>query len=116
MAGEASAGKGDFAAYASLASRYTLAVQKAEGKPIDDMEAALRAACLTGAWAKGVQNPEQANGPVIRLSPGDVDEAILEMLQPESLIGSNVSGGQVPSGFLRVEAFGKGYLEGRDAC
>src|SRR5690606_11618026 len=116
MSGEGSTGKGDFAAYASVASRYTLAVQKAEGKSIDDMDAALRTACLTSAWARGVQNPEQTSGSVIRLSPGDVDEAILEMLQPESLIGSNVRGDQVPSGFLRVEAFGKGYLEGATAC
>lgn len=116
IAGTPSEGKGDFASWASVASRYTLAVQKANGEPIDDDMAALRAACLTGAWARGAQNPEQTDGPAIRLAPGDVDEAILEMLQPKSLIGSNVKGDQVPSGFLRVEAFRTGYLEGAPNC
>src|SRR5690606_16480680 len=40
MSGEGSTGNGDFAAYAWVASRSTRAVQKAEGKSIDDMDAA----------------------------------------------------------------------------
>lgn len=116
ISGEISEGKGDFAAFASIASRYTLAVQKAGGLSIDDDMAALRTACMTGGWSKAIQDPEKVDGPAIRLAPGDVDEAILEMLQPKSLIGSNVKGDQVPSGFLRVEAFRKGYLDGLDSC
>lgn len=114
--GQASKGKGDFAAWGSIASRYALAVQKANGEPIDDAMAAMRTACLTGHWAKAAQNPAGTDGPQIELAPGDVDEAILEMLQPKSLIGSNVTGGQVPSGFLRVEAFRKGFLQGAATC
>lgn len=113
--GQPSKGKGDFGAFASFISRYTLAVQKADGKAIDTPMAALRTACLTGSWAKAIENPA-ADGPTIRLSPGDVDEAVVEMLQPKSLIGSDVNGQQVESGFLRVQAFRDGYLKGAAHC
>ncbi|MPY96692.1 MAG: aminopeptidase [Actinophytocola sp.] len=110
-----STGQGDFAAWASIASRYTLSVQEADGLPLDGPLTGLRTACLVGSWAGAANQPRQVDK-VVRLSPGDVDEAVLEMLQPDSLIASDVDGASVPSGFLRIEAFRVGYTNGPDTC
>lgn len=113
--GGESKGKGDFAAFASVASRYALAVQKATGGSLADENTGLRAACLVGAWAGNANRPRPVK-PIIRLSPGDLDEAILEMLQPRSLIASDVNGIPVPNGFARIEALRTGYNAGAAPC
>jgi predicted metalloprotease len=105
-------GLGDFAAFAEIASRYALAVQKGLGAPLDDEQAGLRTACLTGAWASLTNKPGQK----LRLSVGDLDEAVAELLQDKSLIAADVNGKQVKSGFARVEAFRRGFTEGSDPC
>jgi predicted metalloprotease len=105
-------GLGDFAAFAEIASRYALSVQKTIGAPLDDEKAGLRTACLTGAWA-GFTNEE---GQELRLAIGDLDEAVAELLQEESLIAADVKGKQVESGFARVEAFRRGFIEGSGPC
>jgi predicted metalloprotease len=104
-------GLGDFAAFAEIASRYVLAIQKAKDAPLDDEQAGLRTACLTGAWAKYTNTKGE-----LRLAVGDLDEAVAELLQEHSLIAADVNGKQVKSGFARVEAFRRGYLEGSDPC
>jgi predicted metalloprotease len=108
---EDSGGLGDFAAFAEIASRYSLAIQKSIGAPLDDEQAGLRTACLTGAWA-GYTNEEGE----LRLAVGDLDEAVAELLQEESLIAADVNGKQVESGFARVEAFRRGFMEGSGPC
>ncbi|MGH3452241.1 MAG: neutral zinc metallopeptidase [Haloechinothrix sp.] len=113
--GKDSAGRGDFAAFASVASRYALAVQKAGGAKLDDANTGLRSACLVGAWAGAANRPRPVDK-IIRLSPGDLDEAILEMLQPKSLIASDVNGIPVPNGFARIEALRIGYNQGVEPC
>lgn len=113
--GNGSSGQGDFAAWASIASRYTLSVQEADGLPLEGPLTALRTACLVGSWAGAANQPRQVDK-VVRLSPGDVDEAVLEMLQPASVIASDVDGESVASGFLRIEAFRVGYNTGPDTC
>lgn len=107
-------GLGDFAAFAEIASRYTLSIQKSMGLPLDDDQAGLRTACLTGAWA-GFTN-EDAQDRRLRLAIGDLDEAVAELLQKESLIAADVNGKQVESGFARVEAFRRGFMEGSGPC
>ena len=108
---------GDFAAFAEIASRYVLAVQKAQKTPLTDANAGLRTACLTGAWA-GVARHRFADGPQqqLLLGPGDLDEAVAELLSPHSLIAADVNGKQVPSGFARVQAFQIGFLQGSKDC
>ncbi len=115
--GVGSASLGDFAAFAEIASRYVLAVQKAQKTPLTDANAGLRTACLTGAWA-GVTRHRFANGPQqqLLLGPGDLDEAVAELLAPHSLIAADVNGKQVPSGFARVQAFQIGFLQGSKDC
>lgn len=108
-------GLGDFAAYAEVASRYVLAVQQGVGLPLDDQNAALRTACLVGTWAN-TAGQEGQEGPTLRLSAGDLDEAIAELLKPKSLIAADVNGHQVPNGFSRVKALREGYMNGSAVC
>ncbi len=99
-------GIGDFAAFAEIASRYALAVQQAAGLPLRGVAAAGRTACLTGFWAGTIT---AGRGAPLTLSPGDLDEAVAEMLAPESLIAADVDGRSIPSGFARVQAFREGF-------
>ncbi len=111
------AGIGDFAAFAEIASRYTLAIQKQIGADLDGPGAGLRTACLTGAWTRETvdKDPNQ-DDKKLHLAVGDLDEAVAELLQEDSLIAADVNGKQVPSGFVRVEAFRRGYIEGSAPC
>lgn len=110
-------GLGDFAAYTEVASRYALAVQKYLGIPLDDKNAGLRTACLTGAWA-GVIRHHTSTNPMkqLLLGPGDLDEAVAELLSPTSRIAADINGTQVPSGFARVQSFQDGFLQGSTVC
>ncbi|QFZ22913.1 neutral zinc metallopeptidase [Saccharothrix syringae] len=105
-------GIGDFAAFAEIASRYALSIQKATGYSLEGPAAGLRTACLTGAWA-GKTTAEQAR---LKLSSGDLDEAVAELLADKSLIAADVNGTVVPSGFARVEAFRDGFFDGAGRC
>ncbi|WP_137725165.1 metallopeptidase [Prescottella subtropica] len=109
---------GDYSAYVLLASRYTLAVQKASGMSLSGPQTALRAACLSGAVTAALSpgNPRAADiAARVWLSPGDLDEAISGLLS-DGLAASDVDGVTVPSGFSRVDAFRTGVLGGQDAC
>ena len=111
------AGLGDFAAFAEIASRYTLAIQRSIGADLTDENAGLRTACLTGAWtAFTVDKDPNTDDKKLHLAVGDLDEAVAELLQDNSLIAADINGKQVESGFARVEAFRRGYIEGSDPC
>ncbi|QRP46891.1 neutral zinc metallopeptidase [Amycolatopsis sp. FDAARGOS 1241] len=99
-------GLGDFAAFAEVASRYALSVEKDSGLRLDVPSTGQLTACLTGMWA-GTLTPDKKGA--LELSPGDLDEAIAELLSPKSVIASDASGTAVPSGFARVEAFRAGF-------
>lgn len=111
MKGRDPGGMGDFAAFSEVAARYALGIQKGVGASIDNANAGLRTACLVGAWAAFTNRPGE-----LRLSAGDLDEAIADLLQPESLVSADVNGKRPDSGFDRVEALRKGYLEGSSVC
>lgn len=115
--GVSDTGLGDFAAFAEVASRYVLSVQHSLGIPLDDRNAGLRTACLTGAWS-GVIRHRFSDGPTqqLLLGPGDLDEAVAELLTPNSLIAADVNGARVPAGFARVSAFQVGFLQGSKVC
>ncbi|MGW4464945.1 neutral zinc metallopeptidase [Micromonospora sp. NPDC004704] len=100
--GRRGGGIGDFAAFAEVASRYALSLQRAAGYPLRGLAAGQRTACLTGVWAGSIV---AGRGAALQLSPGDLDEAVAEMLTADSLIAADVDGASVPSGFARVEAF-----------
>ncbi|MDA3628633.1 neutral zinc metallopeptidase [Saccharopolyspora sp. WRP15-2] len=112
-------GYGDFAAYAQVASRYALSVQKAAGLPLDDPAAGLRTACMVGAWSGLlVEDPIGKRNPVgsLRVVADDIDEGVSALLGEDGLIAADVNGDQVPVGFARVEAFRVGVQEGMSPC
>ncbi|PXY20727.1 neutral zinc metallopeptidase [Prauserella muralis] len=109
---DSAGGLGDFAAFAEIASRYVQGIQKGVGASLDNANAGLRTSCLVGAWAGVLSGP----GNTLRLSSGDLDEAIAELLQPRSLLAADVNGRPVASGFARVESLRVGYLEGSASC
>ena len=104
-------GMGDFAAFSEIASRYALGIQQGVGASVDNPNAGLRTACLVGAWAKVASGPGK-----LRLSSGDLDEAIAELLQPDSLVSADINGVRPANGFQRVEALRRGYLETSSVC
>jgi len=109
---------GDFAAFGLVASRYVLAVQRGVGLGLHGNEAGLRTACLVGVWAGlHIETPFGGRNPLgtLRLAPGDLDEAVAALLK-DGLIASDVDGASVPSGFVRVEAFRIGFLQGAAPC
>ncbi|WP_086819320.1 aminopeptidase [Allokutzneria sp. NRRL B-24872] len=110
---------GDFAAFGEIASRYVLSVQKAVGMKLTGEVAGLRTACMVGNWAGSLlQRPYGGRNPVgtLRISPGDLDEAITQLLTENTGMAADVNGKGVPSGFARVEAFHVGFLDGISAC
>ncbi|TXI64451.1 neutral zinc metallopeptidase [Mycolicibacterium mageritense] len=107
---------GDNTAYSVVTSRYMLAVQHARGASLDDAEAALRTACLTGlATAKLSKTTSLADGDSLVLTAGDVDEAVSGILT-NGLAASDVNGESVPSGFSRIDAFRLGVLGDQERC
>lgn len=111
----ADAGLGDFAVFSEVASRYVQGIQQGVGAPTEGGQAGLRTACLVGAWAKFANNPDD-NDSSLYLSPGDLDEAIAELLQPRSLLAADINGHRVANGFARIEALRNGYLKGSSVC
>lgn len=107
---------GDNTAFSVLISRYALALQHARGLVLDNAEAALRTACLTGVGtAKMIQPVNLPNGDTILLTAGDIDEAVSGILT-NGLAASDVNGESVPSGFARIDAFRVGILGDEQRC
>jgi predicted metalloprotease len=112
-----SALSGDNSAYSVLMSRYLMAVQHQQpGLILDNAEAGLRTACLTGVattrLADGVHTP---NGNTVALTAGDVDEAVAGLLT-NGLAAGDVNGAAVPAGFARIDAFRIGVLGDEQRC
>jgi predicted metalloprotease len=108
---------GDNTAYSVLVSRYTQALQREHGGvALDNAEAALRTACLTGvATAKMSKDVTTPDGNTIALPAGDLDEAVSGILV-NGLAASDVNGDSVPAGFSRIDAFRIGVLGDADRC
>jgi predicted metalloprotease len=108
---------GDNSAYSVLASRYMLAIQNERGGlALDNAEAALRTACLTGvATTKMTKAVTTSDGSTVALTAGDLDEAVSGLLT-NGLAASDVNGESVPSGFSRMDAFRTGVLGDEERC
>ncbi|OBB84651.1 neutral zinc metallopeptidase [Mycolicibacterium peregrinum] len=107
---------GDNTAYSVLISRYMLALQHAQGLPLDSPEAGLRTACLTGvATAKLARQVSTPDGNTVALTAGDLDEAVAGLLT-NGLAASDVNGKSVPAGFARIDAFRAGVLGDVQLC
>jgi hypothetical protein len=108
---------GDYTAYSVLVSRFMLALEKQRGElSLDDTDAGLRTACLTGTATKSLaKEVTLSNGVTIKLTGGDLDEAVAGMLK-NGVIAANVNGQYAPSAFARVDAFRAGVLGDENNC
>jgi predicted metalloprotease len=104
---------GDYAAATVLTSRYALAYLAAMDRPTVGPDAARAATCLTGAYTASLF----VGATDFRLSPGDLDEAVDELLS-EDLAARDADGRAAPGdhGFDRVRQFRAGMLNGAAAC
>ncbi|APA97189.1 metallopeptidase [Nocardia seriolae] len=103
---------GDYNAFIVFVSRYMLAVQQDRKLALVGADGAgLRAACLSGAYSTKLSRP----GSTLQLSATDLDAAISGLLS-DGLAAADVDGNVVSSGFVRLEAFRTGVLDGDDAC
>lgn len=100
---------GDFAIGLVLANEWARAAQQRAGLALDTTEAQLQVDCLSGVWAAALV-PED-NPTAIRLSAGDLEEAIASLL----LLSDDPARGGLGA-FERFEAFKDGFLDGADAC
>jgi hypothetical protein len=109
--------QGDNTAYSALMSRYMMAWQHEHGGLVlDDAEAGLRTACLTGvATSKLSKNITTSDGKTVALTAGDIDEAVSGLLT-NGLVAGDVNGESVPAGFSRIDAFRVGVLGDTDRC
>jgi len=106
---------GDNTAYSVLVSRYMVALEKHRGAVLDNAEASLRTACLTGVATTKMSQQINVDGHTVALAAGDLDEAVSGMLT-NGLAASDVNGESVPSGFSRIDAFRTGVLGDADRC
>ena len=108
---------GDNTAYSALTSRYMLAVEHSKGGLVlDNAEAALRTACLTGVATTKMSEPVSVpDGNTVALTAGDLDEAVSGILT-NGLVAGDVNGESVPSGFSRIDAFRTGVLGDEERC
>ncbi|MEU8226641.1 neutral zinc metallopeptidase [Kribbella sp. NPDC048915] len=102
---------GDVATGAVLSDAWAEAGQRAAGLPTTGKEAGLQRDCLTGAWLAYLA---QGDLPSSQLSPGDLDEALTEIV----LSSLSDSGHRSDRGgaFERSTAFRTGIFEGTAAC
>jgi hypothetical protein len=106
---------GDYASGVLLASRYALAVLSALGKPVLGPDAGRDAVCLSGAYTH--QLFDRVSTPTFGLSPGDLDEAVQELLTQD--YAARDASGQAPAGDLGLERIGEfrtGALNGPTSC
>lgn len=104
---------GDYAAATVVISRYALASLAAMDRPVVGPDAARAAACLTGAYTGSLF----AGGSEFELSPGDLDEAVDELLS-QDLVARDADGHAAAGdhGFDRVRQFRAGMRGGAAGC
>jgi predicted metalloprotease len=102
---------GDYAVATAIAIPYALAARDQLGLDPADPDAIRSAICLTGWFSAQVFDREI---PDVRISPGDLDESVLFLLQYG--VSEDVLGAAGLSGFQLVDVFRGGFVEGAAAC
>jgi len=110
---------GDYASAILVASRYALGALATLGKPVIGSGAGRTAVCLTGAYTGALldRRDRLKRGGAFELSPGDLDEAVDELLAHN--FAARDAAGRPPSddlGFQRVQQFQVGVFGGPGAC
>lgn len=103
---------GDFALGEVLGSAYSLAALHQLDRMDGPRSGVIRRAdCLAGAWSASVFSENRASA-VLRLSPGDLDEAVGALLAT----AVHGKGSTTGSGAERVAAYRDGFMDGSEAC
>jgi predicted metalloprotease len=100
---------GDNAVGMLLGDLFAQAVQDRRGRPTGDRPGQLAVDCLAGTWTNDLLNSTDTDR--IRLSPGDLDEAVAALL-----VFGRASAGTGPTAFERITAFRNGTLKGLPPC
>ena len=111
---------GDFAVGYVLGTAWSEAVQTALGSDLDGEPRALLNDCLTGGWVKTVTpvdfalpQPRLATRDSVRISAGDLDEAIQTVLR---FGDAGADDDVIGNAFEKIAAFRTGVIGGTDAC
>ena len=111
---------GDFSVGYLLGTAWSRAVQDALGSDLTGEARALLDDCLTGGWVKTVTpvdfalpQPRLATRDSVRISAGDLDEAIQTVLL---LADPGIDDDVIGNAFEKIDAFRTGVIEGTDAC
>jgi predicted metalloprotease len=103
-------GIGDFAVGMLLGDLFARAAQARRGQSTRDQAGQLAVDCLAGSWTNNLLTRDPDGAP-IRLSPGDLDEAVGALLA-----WGRADDGSGPTAFQRIGAYREGVLEGLSAC
>ncbi len=111
---------GDFSVGYLVGSAWSEAVQDALDTGLEGEPRALLDDCLTGAWVKTTVPLDNGRLPeprgaerTVRVSPGDLDEAIQTIIAVADASSTDDVRGGV---FEKIDAFRNGVLNGLDAC
>jgi predicted metalloprotease len=102
---------GDFAVGMLLGDLFSRAAQDRRGASTKDKAGQLTVDCLAGSWTNDLLTRDNQDNKGIRLSPGDLDEAVTALLA-FGRAGDNAGA----SAFDRIAAYRKGVLEGLGVC
>jgi predicted metalloprotease len=107
---------GDLGEAEIIAKLYSQRAQRLAGLPTDTIESTLQADCFTGVWVATTKTDEVNNNlpddAVLRLSPGDLDEAVSTFLAFGAK-AAEIKAGTAERGtaFDRLDAFRSGFFE-----
>ncbi|HEY0001919.1 MAG TPA: neutral zinc metallopeptidase [Actinoplanes sp.] len=100
---------GDFAIGMLLGDLFARAAQDRRGASTRDKAGQLAVDCLAGSWTNDLLTRQGQSD--VRLSPGDLDEAVTALLA----FGRAGDSGRTTA-FERIASYRKGVLDGLDAC
>ena len=100
---------GDMATGAALSESWARAAQAQADLSTTGAAAELQQVCFTGAWVSAIASSRSP----VQLSPGDVDEALLTVLNPLSMDEADAV---QSTSFERTDALRTGLLDGLPAC
>ncbi|MEU4238551.1 neutral zinc metallopeptidase [Actinoplanes sp. NPDC026619] len=104
---------GDFAVGMLLGDLFARAAQDRRGASTADKAGQLTVDCLAGAWTNDMLTRDsESSNKGVRLSPGDLDEAVTALLA----FGRQGDSAGAASAFDRIAAYRKGVLEGLGVC
>ena len=102
---------GDYAVGILLGDLFARAAQDRRGASTRDKAGQLTVDCLAGSWTNDLLTEENNQNQRVRLSPGDLDEAVMALLA-----FGRAEEGTGPTAFDRIAAYRKGVLEGLGVC